>query len=97
MERYEYLNYQKKQGLLWLIRGSSLFTVLNMGLMTQEYMYPVMGGMNLFSFGLCTTIGIGLMMFLKIFSKRTVNEMFLLKSGDFVEIKYFNAFWLPIS
>jgi len=40
-------------------------------------------------------VGMSGLVFLKIIAKRTIHEIRLLKSGDFVEIKYFNAFWTP--
>lgn len=39
--------------------------------------------------------GVSGLAFLKIYARRTVHEIKLLKPGDFVEIKYFNAFWTP--
>jgi hypothetical protein len=54
----------------------------------------VFGGWNGFSFGVCSALGIGMLVGLNIFSKRIVSEMKLYKQGDFVELKYFNAFWV---
>ena len=39
-------------------------------------------------------LGFSALIALNIISKRTVSDIKLLKSGDFVEIKYFNAFWV---
>ena len=56
----------------------------------------VFGGWNSLSFGLSSSLGIGGFFLLHMFSRRTVDEIRLLKSGDFVEIKYFNAFWVKL-
>ncbi|CAD8132851.1 unnamed protein product [Paramecium octaurelia] len=81
--------------LQWCLRGLSFFTALNCILASQEYIQPIFGGWNCASYTLCTVVGFAGLMFLKIFSKRTIHEVRLLKTGDFVEIKYFNAFWTP--
>ena len=54
----------------------------------------VFGGWNLFSFVIGSCIGYSSLFFLKVFSKRTINAVRLLKSGDYVEIDFFNAFWV---
>lgn len=51
--------------------------------------------MNGMSFSLCTLTGLGLLSFFNIYSKRTVHTMKLLRTGDFVEVTFFNAFWVP--
>ena len=55
----------------------------------------VFGGWNSFSFGLCASLGVGGFALLHLFSRRTISEIRLLKTGDYVEIKFFNAFWTP--
>ena len=77
------------------MRGGTVFTLMNTFLLVGEYIQPIFGGWNTVSFALCTTLGMGTFALLHMFSRRTVHEMRLLKNGSFVEIKYFNAFWVP--
>lgn len=81
----------------WLIRGLVLFTMLNTFLAVAEYVKPLFGGWNGFSFTLTSLLGIGSLIFLNIISKRVIKKIKLFRTGDFVEIEFFNAFWLPHS
>jgi hypothetical protein len=56
----------------------------------------VFGGWNSVSFGICSLLGLGGLLFMKIISKRTIHKLSLHKDGKFVEITYFNAFWVSI-
>ncbi|KAL4436441.1 hypothetical protein ABPG74_003007 [Tetrahymena malaccensis] len=77
------------------IRIFTIFTIMNVFLAIGEYQYPIFGGWNSFSFSLCALTGIGLLTFFSVFSKRTIHKMKLLRTGDFVEVSFFNAFWVP--
>lgn len=94
-----------QEHLKWTMRGGTVFTLMNSFLWLSEYLDPckfwqmitkVFGGWNGFSFGLSTTLGFAGFALLHLFSRRTIEEIHLLKSGDFVEIKYYNAFWVNI-
>ncbi len=46
------------------------------------------------SFTACTLLGITVMTCLNLFSRRTIKTMKLFRTGDFVEVTFFNAFWV---
>ena len=71
------------------------FTMLNTFLAVSEYVKPVFGGWNGFSFTLTSLMGVGVLIAINILSKRVIKEIRLLKTGNFVELKFFNAFWMP--
>jgi len=81
--------------LKWMVRGSFVFTILNSCLFFAETVAPVFGGWNYISFLLGTLMGVGGTVFLNVVSKRTINEIKLFRSGDYVELTFFNAYWVP--
>ncbi|KRX01357.1 hypothetical protein PPERSA_01260 [Pseudocohnilembus persalinus] len=83
--------------LKWMVRGTTGFTILNTLLAVFEQQYPIFGSWNALSFNLCAGIGCWTLIGLNIMSKRTVQKVKLLRSGDFVELFFFNAFWIPKS
>jgi hypothetical protein len=86
-----------EQSLRWTVRLATAFTMLNTFLSAAEYSYPIFGGWNGFSFTLCSLTGIVTLIACNIFSKRTVHKAYLFRSGDEVELLYFNAFWIAKS
>jgi len=61
----------------------------------SEYVKPVFGGWNGLSFTLTSMLGIGTLIAVNILSKRIIREIKLFRTGDYVELKFFNAFWVP--
>jgi len=63
--------------------------------MVSEYVKPIFGGWNGLSFMVTSCLGIGLLIGINIVSKRVIKEIRLLRTGDYVELYFFNAFWVP--
>ena len=69
--------------------------MLNTFLAVSEYVKPIFGGWNGLSFVLTSGLGLGLLIAANIVSKRVIKEIRLFRTGDFVELHFFNAFWVP--
>jgi len=54
----------------------------------------VFGGWNFASFSLGLVMGIAGTIFLNVISKRTISKMKLFRTGDYVEVTFFNAYWV---
>jgi len=57
----------------------------------------VFGGWNYLSFTIGLGTGIAATIALNVLSKRTIHKMKLFRSGDYVELTFFNAYWVYIS
>jgi TMEM70/TMEM186/TMEM223 protein family len=56
--------------------------------------FSVFGGWNNVSFTGSVVLGAAVMVYLHLYSRRTIREIKLTRAGDFVELKFFNAFWV---
>lgn len=52
------------------------------------------GGWNKLSFTGSVTLGMAIMIYLHLYSRRTIRQIKLTRAGDFVELGFFNAFWV---
>lgn len=55
----------------------------------------VFGTLNLYAFGSISTIGFLSFFLAHIYSRRTIEQIWIHKDGKFVDFKFFNAFWKP--
>ena len=79
-----------------MVRVATLFSILNTFLAVSEFVYPQFGGWNGLAFNLCTLTGLGILSALNVFSKRTISLIYLYRSGNIVEVVFFDAFWVCI-